>query len=71
MYFGHTQANLSSRLRKNNSKQLPVIFATGLWRLLGKSEGVDATFHHYEHLLYVLFHPFEHQPGCVKILRLQ
>ena len=71
MYFGHTEANLSSRLRKNNSKKLPDIFGTGLWRLLGKYEGVDTTFHHYEPLVYVLFRPFEHQLGCVQILRLQ
>ena len=58
-------------MRKNNSEQLPVIFAIGLWWLLGKYEDVDATFDHYEHLLYVLFHPFEHQTGCVKILSLQ
>ena len=71
MYFGHTQANLSSRLRKNSSKKQPVIFATGLWRLLGKYEGVDTTFHHYEPLLDVLVHHFEHKLGCVQILRLQ
>ena len=71
MSFGHTQANLSSHLMKNNSKKLPIIFAIGLWMLLGKYEGVDTTFHHYEPLLYVLFHPFEHQLGCVQILSLQ
>ena len=71
MYFGHTQVNMSSRLRKTSRKKLPIIFATGVWRLLGKIEGVNTTFHHYEHLLYVLFHPFEHQTGRVKFLRLQ
>ena len=71
MYFGHTQENMSSRFKKSNNKKLPIIFTTSLWRLLGKFEGVDTTFHHYEPLLYVLFRPFEHQLGCVQILRIQ